>query len=285
MGVKQHLASGMALLLAGVVFAGSAAADYIPGRGYALVEDYWGEGDFFIVEFDLTTAVMTDSWLHDRTVDIEGMAFGTDWAGIAGDRLYGISANDELVSLPPGPEEVYSGVGGRLGDDAGLDVFNDSMYNLNGVRSDNAADRRTYLYRIDDTNTFTALGTMNAAYADNIAFAADGTAYAMDWYYSSALYSVDLGNGELSWVGSLGSVEDQHWAGSAYYDGTLYALLDNGHLYTVDTVTGAATFVDQLRQPDGSPWDHCAGGMAIYVPEPGTVLLFGFAALFLRRRR
>jgi hypothetical protein len=285
MTMRKHVLAGAALLIAGIVYVGNASADYVAGRGYTYLED-WDTGDWRVIEFDLATGIETSNWVSDRTEDIEGVSFATDWPGFPGDHLFGISADNHMASMDPGGEQQDAGdFSNRLGGDAGLDVYNGTLYNLNGERGAAAADRHTYLYRLDDDSHCTLLGTMDAAYADNIAFAPDGTAYAMDWYYDDALYTVDLGTGELSWVGSLGSVGTGRFAGSGFYNGTLYAMLDDGAFYTVNTTTGAATYVGALRTPGGAPWEHLVGAMAVYVPEPGSLLLFGLAGLWVRRRR
>ncbi len=164
--------------------------------------------------------------------DAEGMTMMPD-----GSLLAIGGSTDELWNVTSPPGSLIGTTGPRTGSDAGLDYSeaNGALYNLNG------ASGASSLYRVDPNNGNVALIGNSTIFADNIAVNKGGRAFAIDGIFTDSLYSVDLTNGSLNLIGPLavGNISAQF--GTAFLGDTLYAISSAGDIYTVDTVTGAAT--------------------------------------------
>ena len=148
------------------------------------------------------------------------------------------------------------------------------MYNIQGDASGSG------LYTIDITTGLATLVGSDIAFADGLGINSAGQAFAAN-AIDDILYSVDLTTGLLTAIGGFGvNLQDQ--TGLSFDEtGALWMLTSRGEIYTLDTGTGAATFVANTL--DGME------GLAINpIPEPGAATLFGISVLvgsiFCRRR-
>lgn len=193
------------------------------------------------------------------------------------------------VSTPPGTQ---LGTNTRFGTEAGAaySSSNGILYNIQG--DDLAAGVKSALYSINPVNgAATLLGT-SQTYADGLAINAAGEAFASDFQLTDSLYRVNLADGGLTLVGSLGIGNVAFDSGLAFdSDGTLYALREDGVIYTINTGTGAATFrafvtAGGVRVP-GDLEGLDIPGQSFSVPEPASmsILGLGLASLLAMRRR
>lgn len=189
----------------------------------------------------------------DGDGDIESTIFGVSEANNGP----GIVVRD--VQAPP---EVIVGVTqGRIGTEAGA-AYDPTTSTIFNVQSDEEADSLvTALYRIpaepptdengdviDGPLVEELVGTTEGIYVDGLAIDSEGNAFASDFRLTDSLYSVDLETGDLSLVGSFGLDFDVNEDSGLDFapDGTLYGITEDANLYTIDTETGAATFVAEI---------------------------------------
>src|SRR5262249_19357522 len=163
------------------------------------------------------------------------------WGGLAWGRkgnvlgITGTGAGGSFwdISIPPG-----SNIGPcvRTQLDAGMDYFNGTMYNIQGNIGASS------LYRINTSTGAPTLIGSNSFYFGDLAIDELGIAYATDSITTDSLYRINLSNGAATLVGplNLGNISNQ-WGTSFSADGTLWALADNGDMFTVDTSSGTAT--------------------------------------------
>lgn len=110
--------------------------------------------------------------------------------------------------------------------------------------------------------------------------ALDGLAFNGNTLYALAqndgnLYTVNQTTASLTPVGALGFEKNNPFAAITFApDGTLYGAIED-RLYTISTITGAATPADLNVLDFGF---SSVSGLAV-VPEPGTVALFGLGGL------
>jgi hypothetical protein len=233
-------------------------------------------GNDHLYAIDLATGVASDLGLIGFG-DAEGLSF--DSAA----NLYAIGGNEGQfwnITTPPG--FLIGSTGPRAGIDAGLDSdpTTGKMYNIQGAPGSS-------LYEINVTNGAATLIGSDTEFSDGMAINSSGQAFAADAVFSNSLYRVNLANGALTAVGPMGFSPNAQAGMSFDQDGTLYMLLSNGGIYTVNTGSGAATFVANVTFQGARLADF--EGLAIpKVPEPAALSLAGIGAinvLMLRFRR
>jgi hypothetical protein len=245
------------------------------------------DGDQNLYRIDLATGVATPLGLITPFPDAEGLAF-------VGNQLYAIGGTtNELWNLTAAPGTLVGPTGARDGFDAGLayNPVTGLLYNLNaGITF--ALDGFSSLYTIDPTNGLATFVGSSGVFADGLAINAAGEAFAVDAVLTMSLYSVNLMTGQLTWVGGLGLDEFIENAGLDFDSaGILWALFSDGSIYTIDTVTGAASFQHFVTNLQGERLFGFEGlaiaGNPAEVPEPATAGLFaaGLLGVALLRRR
>ncbi|THB80968.1 MAG: hypothetical protein D3926_04570, partial [Desulfobacteraceae bacterium] len=186
--------------------------------------------------------------------DAEGLAYGP------GDTLYAVGGYiDQLWNVTSPPGALIGSTGSRDGADAGLDYYNGHLYNVNSTGP------ASTLYRINpDTGVANHVGTGNY-FLDGLAIRSDGVTFATDFIHTDSLYQINLNTGSAALVGSLGIGDVNDMSGLAFIGSTLYAITSAGHLYTIDTTTGGATFVADITIDGFAP----AGGWEGLAIPPG----------------
>jgi len=250
------------------------------------------EGNDHLYQIDLLTGVAAD-------LGLVGPVKGSDFEGLAfvGSQLYAIGTGtifnhqlwnitNPLLSFQVG----YTGIEGQ-GVDAGLD-YDARTGNLYAYEGSN-----TYgaLYSIDpatgvakdidpDTGVAVPIGENNQ-FADGLAIDKTGQAFVIDGIFSDSLYRLDLSDGAVSRVGSLGLTAQSNFGLSFDPSGILWGLNRLGEIYQISTATGAATQIANVTL-NGTRLTGFEG-LAV-VPEPACLALFviGLAGLgFTQRRR
>lgn len=230
-------------------------------------------GNDHLYRIDLSTGAATDMGLVNFG-DAEGMSFGPGGQLFA---IGGSTAEFWNVTTPPGV--MVGPTGPRNGLDAGLDYYNGVMYNLQGALGGST------LYTINtSTGAATLVGSANTQFGDDLAINSSGVAYAADWITTDSLYRVDLTTGGFTLIGPLNQGNVSLQAGGAFAGSTLYNITSDGRLFTLDTTTGAATFIantfDAASGAGLTGWE----GLAV-IPEPASLSLLALGALALLRRR
>lgn len=217
------------------------------------------------------------------TVDLETGAFtfigdttGNPLAGIAnlGGTLYAVNASNELVTINQstaastviGPTGVtlltLAGSGGQL---FGTDASN-NLYSINLLTGAATLIGSTGILPIIANEDYSLAGNGTELFYTEEQ-GSDGSVLA------STLYSINETTAASSTIGLTG-IHDI--VGAGFTDGTLYGYTTPflvastiPSLYTLDTTTGAATFVATL----GPTLTGGVFGATTYVPEPGSWVL------------
>jgi hypothetical protein len=273
MPFKRIAVATVALAFAGLASAASASPIGFSVRAHA-------GGHLYAI--DLATGLATD--LGDLPT-----AFGDDAEGLAfiASQLFGVSGGtltDELWDLTAPPGTKVGNTGPRNGNDAGLDAFGGVLYNLQGTPTGSS------LYTLNPlTGAATFVGS-SGVYADSLGIDALGQAFAVDGGATDSLYRVNLATGALTLVGSLALGNVTFQTGLAFDPlGTLWMTTHTGKIFTVNTSTGAASFVANISAGDGFQGLAIGNGnVQVQVPEPATLLLLtlgGAAVIRARKRR
>lgn len=225
-------------------------------------------GDDHLYKINLNTGATTDLGLVGFA-DAEGVSFGP------GGGLYAIGGSvEEFWNITAPPGVMVGPTGARDGIDAGLsyDSSRNKMFNLNGALGG------SFLYEIDINSGQGVFVGQSAGFADGLAIRA-GKAFAADFVFDDALFSVDLNNGTQTMIGPLNIGDPNSQSGLSFDPGgTLWAITSDGRTFTLDTNTGQATFIANVDI--GGGWE----GLAI-VPEPASLSLLIVGGLALSRRR
>jgi hypothetical protein len=259
--------SALTSLAATAAFAGQSII------GYSIQSN----GNDHLYEINFSTGIATDLGLVNFG-DGEGMAMGGDGT------IYAVGGTTpELwdVTTPPGsligPTTQFAGI------DSGMDMHqNGTLYVVSGL-GQGAAE----LYTVDAGSGSTTSVGRDEYFADNIAISDAGIAYATDWIFENASYTVDLNTGAATLLGSLGFALGQQAGSDFAVDGQLYILLGSGEWYNLDLNTGAAVFGGQIVDAAGGPLNSFEGLAMNPVPEPATYagIGIGIVLLALARRR
>ncbi len=207
-------------------------------------------------------------------------------ATFLGGKLYGSDVVDQS-GFTVGTIDLVTGAYTVVGNQ-------DGSSNWHGLASDEAAGL-IYTIDINDGNKLKSMTAGGVVTTIGSGTGIDGRGMAYDGVngilYATgfgSLYTVDVGLGTATLIGSLG-ISDGH-LGLAYDDlaGVLYANDGQGHgLYSVDVATGVASLIGGNGVTDiidGLAWQPDIDG----VPEPGVLALLGASLLGFaasRRRR
>jgi uncharacterized protein (TIGR03382 family) len=209
----------------------------------------------------------------------------TNWGfgglGFYNGTLYGRNTNDGgLYTIDTG-----TGNATLVGTDTlpfGLDTFDIDPTTGQGIGLGVSGE----VWDIDLSNgaaTFIA-NTSAPIAAVSSAFDAGGTLYEVDRNVG-VLNTIDTTNGNVTVVGPLGFAYVGTSAGYNFNDGLIYvfASFDSPDLYSINTATGAGTFVGTVNGLPSGGVQYTAA--TFNIPAPGTAALFGLGGLALARRR
>lgn len=202
-----------------------------------LVEAYSIDGDYQLYKFDLISGEQALIG-YTLSVDFEGLAFSPDHI------LYAVEdSTSSLYTINTQTAEAT--LIGSLGvsiQSPGLTFKNDgTLYMVQG-------DEQGALYTIDITSGLASLvGAFEPDYIDSIAW--DGSKmWALRSYLNNSLYRIDHNNGITTEIGSLGEVNLDKQSGLASdHFGNLWGMDEDGFIFTIDKVTGAATVKNQVN--------------------------------------
>jgi len=222
-----------------------------------------------LMRIDLSTGISSDLGAIDFHT-AQGLAFAKNqlyaMGGIPG------TGNADFWNLTTPPGSLISATGNNLSN-TGLDYdrTTETMYQITafwqGIEFysiDIGAGTSTYIYgRAFFMDTMTL---------DGLAINSQVEIYAAGFGWTNSLYRIDLSEADIFIpVGPLLGTPMQGHCGLAFDESdTLWALRSDGSIYTVNTNTGAATFIAQTVANEG--------GLAINpvaTPEPTTMLLLG----------
>ncbi len=206
------------------------------------------------------------------------------------DRLYTFDQNADRIhelNLSTGGilQTIDIGVGDLLGE-GDLAFRSDGAGFLASALNPATFTTSNDLFRFDiATGTSTRIGSTSVT-LDGLAFGAGDVLYGLG-QSDANLYVIDQTTAATTLVGNLGITKGSPFAGLTFGpNGTLYAAVDD-RLFTVNTMTGAATPVN--RDVTSTGFSSVSGVAFAPIPEPSSVLLFGLGTttglLALRRRK
>lgn len=239
-----------------------------------------------LISINPTTGAGTSVATLDQTVAPYGIAF-------RGNQLYTFdAATDTIRGINKTTGAVSAGINIGVGDLTGegdLAFRSDGIGFLSSALAPDFSPSND-LFRFDiSTGTSTRLGTTDVV-LDGLAFW-KGTLFAVGQEQDAMLYTVDQTTAALTAIGSLGLANDNLFSGLTFgLDGTLYGSI-NDRLYTINTMTGAASELDPTVLDTGFASVSglaFSGGSA--VPDTGGFLVEGALGLTvlaaaIRRRR
>lgn len=226
------------------------------------------EVESHVMRIDLSTGTYIDLGMVDFH-SAQGLAFANNQLYAVGEPGSG-SGSGEFWNLTTPPGSMIGATGAGLSID-GLDYdrTTGTMYQLSTYAM------ATQLYSIDmDTGEATpVMGSVMLLMTDGLAINSHGDVFAAS-AWTNDLWRIDLSDNTFTFVGSLG-ISSHGSLGLAFDESdTLWALRNDGSIFTVDTATGTATFVAQSVANNG--------GLAINpvaTPEPATLFLLGLGLL------
>ncbi|MFM9996726.1 MAG: S8 family serine peptidase [Phycisphaerales bacterium] len=198
-----------------------------------------------LYRIELPTGEATDLGLVGNG-DLEGVSFGPrgDIFGTTG------TTPGEFWNITSPPGALVGPAGPRVGTDAGLDYFQGTMYDLQGVASGGIGTNALY-----SVNTATGAPTLignGTVYMDNLAINTLGDGYGVAFGFAGLnLYEVNLTNAANTLVGPIGfSLSVQ--AGSSFSSDHRLWILADDELYTANTSSGTLTKAANIQSPAGA---------------------------------
>lgn len=205
--------------------------------------------------------------------------------------IIGVSNLQENVGNPPPDFEIW-----RLDDPAGT-PFLTRIGTFTDQRFPTLTQVGNTLYGIGEGNIFTIDNSFNLTFvaAVNPGEAIGGSGYdaATDTFYvtgqtSDALFTLDLGSGTISQIGSGVGFEIRNQGGE-WWRGQYWAAFedvtnDRLVLGTIDTTTGLFNLEVVLLSGLGDLTSNHTMGLAI-IPSPSSLALLGLGGLAATRRR
>ncbi len=256
-----------------------------------------------LYQIDLITGQATDLGEIDL-LQTEGMAFnGAALLGVGGELDQNVPPQ-QLWNLTAPPGSSIGDTAISTEDDSGLAAHADRLWAVQG---------NIFGSQILELNPATGATIQSAfitdgqlePYLDSLAIDSNGNAFAVDPIFTDslgALYSLDLTGtlGVATLIGALGitDINDPQAPLIAQsgldFDANdiLHLLLSDGRLYTLDTATGNATFIANVKDGETPLTFH--GGFAIgslnpvntaIIPEPATMMTMVIAAGLIATRR
>lgn len=205
--------------------------------------------------------------------------------------IIGVSNLQENVGNPPPDFEIW-----RLDDPTGT-PFLTRIGTFTDQRFPTLTQVGNTLYGIGEGMIFTVADDFSLTYVANVtpgeAIGGSGYDAASDTFYvtgqtSDALFTLDLGSGAISQIGT-GLGFDFRNQGGEFWRGQYWAALedvvnDRLVLGTVDTTTGLFSLEVVLLQGLGTLGSNQTVGLAI-IPSPASLALLGLGGLAAARRR
>lgn len=275
----MRMKQGLMVFALCLAMTGTTLAD---GVGYATLEN----SDMYAIDMSTGVATYVGSMAFNNN-NFEGRLGMT----FADNELYAVGGeNDELWSFttPPGyyiGDNYESGLGNR----AGLAYYDGHLYRMQGDDPGQwggliEVDPVTGAVIPNGVGVGEFLVNFGDGTTDNIVMK-DGLAYSVDWTATGNTYVFDpldmTYGGSLTFATQIGNTGHTpgFWAGSDVYNDVWYTMTDDGRVWTHDWADGSATLLFQVTDGGGTPLTGWDGGLAITIPEPGSLFLLSFCAL------
>lgn len=243
----------------------------------------------------ITTGRMYKVDLHTGQIADQGafadqsvFAMGFD---ATGSRLIALGGreNGNVWDYSTKPGTFIGNRGPSRGIDGGLQFnrANNKWYALQSADSNPSQFLSSWLYELNiTTGQYTQVGSRDDhGYCSGFAISPDGRAFGIDCIFENRLYSIDLTTGVKTTVATVSGLAPDLYSMCFDATGKLWVVrggtaFSRGSIHTLDTTTGVATNVADLSETG-----HQAYGLAIVIPEPGTLLVLVGAGVSRRRRR